>query len=70
MWNQFGFRNGIRAGFSETNLYLIYIDYNKIFDKVQHAELMKSLTSICGNDADLRILQKSACSSTDRETIN
>lgn len=68
MWNQFGFRNGIRAGFS--NLSRIYIDYNKTFDKVQHAELMKSLTSICGNDADLRILQKSACSSTDRETIN
>ena len=41
----------------QQDLYLVFIDYQKAFDKVRHAELFKMLSAIKVDDKDMRIIR-------------
>ncbi|XP_047496558.1 uncharacterized protein LOC125044150 [Penaeus chinensis] len=46
-----------RAIQRQQNMYLVFIDYQKAFDKVQHLELLKVLINIRIVDKDMRLIQ-------------
>ena len=70
-WEQFGFRknkgtrNAIfvmrtlaeRSIEVQKDIFAIFIDYEKAFDKVKHEEIMKDLRTLQVDDKDLRLLQ-------------
>ncbi|XP_069994133.1 uncharacterized protein [Penaeus vannamei] len=48
-----------RAIEMQKNLYVIFIDYEKAFDRVKHQEIMNDLQQVDLDDKDLRLLKKS-----------
>ena len=45
---------GERTIHHQQNLYLVFIDYQKAFDKVRHTDLFKMLTNMRIDDKDIR----------------